>query len=250
MTSLLSFGGRRAVLIIGLLTLSPGVLALADAAAPAAKQRPLHPALRPIEDTPGLPRVLLIGDSISIAYTLPVRRELQGVANVHRPPTNCETTVKGLRDIEAWLGDKPWDVIHFNWGLHDLKYMGPQGQNLADPMAEDSHQNVPMDQYEANLNKLVARLKKTGARLIWRTTTPVIDGARGRVAADVARYNAVAARVMAEHGIPVDDAHAAVVDRATELLRPDKVHFAKEGTQLLAKRAAVAIEAALATPVP
>ena len=31
----------------------------------------------------------------------------------------------GLTGIDEWLGDDPWDVIHFNWGLHDLKYMGP-----------------------------------------------------------------------------------------------------------------------------
>ncbi|MDE0818717.1 MAG: SGNH/GDSL hydrolase family protein, partial [Pirellulaceae bacterium] len=43
--------------------------------------------LSPIEDVPGLPRVLLIGDSISIGYTLDVRRALEDVANVHRPRT-------------------------------------------------------------------------------------------------------------------------------------------------------------------
>ena len=43
-----------------------------------------------IEDVKGLPRVLLIGDSISIGYTLPVRNLLYGKANVHRPPVNCD----------------------------------------------------------------------------------------------------------------------------------------------------------------
>lgn len=42
----------------------------------------------PITDTPGLPRVLLIGDSISMGYTLPVRDLLKGRANVHRIPEN------------------------------------------------------------------------------------------------------------------------------------------------------------------
>lgn len=47
-----------------------------------------NPAYREIKDAPGLPRVLLIGDSISIGYTEPVRMELAGKANVHRIPTN------------------------------------------------------------------------------------------------------------------------------------------------------------------
>ena len=60
--------------------------------------------MAPIEDVPGLPRVLLIGDSISIGYTLSVRAALKGVANVHRIPTNGGPTSKGLENIEAWLG--------------------------------------------------------------------------------------------------------------------------------------------------
>ena len=47
-----------------------------------------NPALLPIEDVAGLPRVLLLGDSVSIGYTLPARKLLEGKANVHRPADN------------------------------------------------------------------------------------------------------------------------------------------------------------------
>src|SRR5437762_2496146 len=43
---------------------------VADAAVPE------NSAMAEIRDVPGLPRVLLIGDSISIGYTLPVRKLL------------------------------------------------------------------------------------------------------------------------------------------------------------------------------
>jgi len=109
------------------------VACFADAAPPKARKRPANPAMAPVKDVHGLPRVLLIGDSISIGYTVPVRGLMKAKANVHRPRTNCGPTTKGLAEIDAWLGDGKWDVIHFNWGLHDLKYMGPQGQNLAEP---------------------------------------------------------------------------------------------------------------------
>ncbi|MDE2954799.1 MAG: SGNH/GDSL hydrolase family protein, partial [Gemmatimonadota bacterium] len=82
-----------------------------------------NPAFEPIEDVPGLPRVLIIGDSISIGYTVPVRELLKGKANLHRPLTNCGPTKRGTEEIENWLGDGSWDVIHFNWGLHDIVYM-------------------------------------------------------------------------------------------------------------------------------
>jgi hypothetical protein len=61
-------------------------------------------AMAPVEDRPGLPRVLLIGDSISIGYTLFVREMLKDVANVHRIPENGGPTRNGVEKIEGWLG--------------------------------------------------------------------------------------------------------------------------------------------------
>ena len=59
--------------------------------------------LTPIVEVEGLPNVLIIGDSISIGYTLPTRALLQGKVNLHRIPTNGGPTTKGLSDIDKWL---------------------------------------------------------------------------------------------------------------------------------------------------
>jgi acyl-CoA thioesterase-1 len=80
-----------------------------------------NPALREVPDVPGLPRVLLIGDSISIGYTEPVRAELTNKANLHRIPENGAATIVGVKNLENWLSSSKWDVIHFNFGLHDLR---------------------------------------------------------------------------------------------------------------------------------
>lgn len=208
-------------------------------------KRPPNPAMAKVKDVPGLPRVLLIGDSISIGYTVPVRQMLEGKANVHRPLTNCGPTTKGVAEIDKWLGDGKWDVIHFNWGLHDLKYMGPNGENLADPTKDSSKQQVPPAAYEANLRKLVERLKKTDAKLIWRSTTPVPEGARGRVVGDSAKYNAIAAKIMKQHNISTDDQYTFALPRLKEIQRPADVHFTPEGSKQLAKQAVDAILKAL-----
>jgi acyl-CoA thioesterase-1 len=210
------------------------------------KRRAPSPAMQAVTDDPALPRVLLLGDSISIGYTVDVRQLLDGRANVHRALANCGPTTRGLESIDSWLGEQPWDVIHFNWGLHDLKYMGPGGENLADPSAADSRQQVPPEEYEANLRRLVARLKKTGATLIWCSTTPVPEGAAGRVVGDSAEYNAIAARIMQEHGIAVDDLYAVAKPRLAEIQRPANVHFTPEGSAFLAEAVAKSIERALA----
>lgn len=213
-------------------------------------RRAVNPAMAPITDTPGLPRVLLIGDSISIGYTLPVRQALQGTANVHRPNTNCGPTSNGVKSLDEWLGQGRWDVIHFNWGLHDLKYMGPDGSNLAEPGDPKNHQQVPPAEYAANLRQLVARLKRTGAKLIWRNTTPIPNGSAGRVVADAEKYNAIAAEIMREEQIPIHDLYAFVLPKQAEIMLPANVHFTPDGYQQLGQDVARVITAALAEANP
>ncbi len=160
-----------------------------------AQNRRRNPAYQVIEDDASLPRVLLLGDSISIGYTVSVRELLKGKANVHRAMENCGPTTRGLEKLEVWLGEKKWDLIHFNFGLHDLKHMNEKG-GLADP--SKGRQQVPPAEYAKNLREIVARLKKTGATLIWRTTTPVPEGSNGRIPGDAVKYNAIALEIMKE----------------------------------------------------
>jgi hypothetical protein len=96
-----------------------------------------------VQDDPDLPRVLLIGDSVSRGYTQSVRKALAGKANVHRAPANCGPTSLGLRKLDVWLGDGNWDLIHFNFGIHD--------------------RSTPIAEYGQRLEQLVERMKTTGA---------------------------------------------------------------------------------------
>jgi hypothetical protein len=211
----------------------------------AKKKAAPNPAFAKIEDDPKLPRVLLIGDSISIGYTLPVRERLKGKANVHRIPTNGGPTTNGLKNLSTWLGDGKWDVIHFNWGLHDLKYIGANDTNLTDPNAPGSRQQVPLAEYEANLRELVKQLQGTKAQLIWCSTTPVPEGSSGRVAGDEVRYNAAAAKVMQEAGVTTNDLAAFAKDKLADIQLPKNVHFTDAGSKVLAEQIAKAIEAKL-----
>jgi acyl-CoA thioesterase-1 len=192
-----------------------------------------NPAIAPIQDVPGLPRVLLIGDSISIGYTLDVRALLKGKANVHRIPVNGGATEIGLANLNDWLGEGKWDVIHFNFGLHDAKY------------ASETEQRASREQYVENLKQLIAGMKKTGAKLIFATTTPV---PKGGVLTPTRRFdsiearNELAANLMKEQGVAVDDLYAVAKPVMAEVGRPNDVHFAPEGYKLLAKAVAASIE--------
>lgn len=197
-------------------------------------------AVRVFHEVPedaSLPRVLLIGDSISMGYTEPTRELLHGKANVQRIPWNGGDTRLGLQRLHEAIGGAKWDVIHFNFGLHDLRYSGGQFQ-------------VPPEEYEQNLRELVRRLKFTGAKLVWASTTPVPEGAGGRRPGDAEAYNAVAEKIMKENGIPSNDLYSLASSRLEELQQPRNVHFKNNGYRVLAERVAASILAALGEPVP
>lgn len=174
-------------------------------------------------------QVLLIGDSISEGYTPIVRSLLKGKMDVQRPDANCGATLLGLEQIDLWLGKNKWDLIHFNWGLHDLLRRS-ENPNLASVRPQ-----VSLFEYEKNLIKLVRRLKKTGAKLIWGTTTPVPKGSEFRISGDELEYNDVALRVMMDENIPVDDLYAEIFPKLSKFQELQDVHFNAKGSEFLAQ---------------
>jgi lysophospholipase L1-like esterase len=209
----------------------------------AQKKAPADPSLAPVEEVAGLPRVLLIGDSISMGYTIPVRELLKDKANVLRVLENAGDSARGIAKLDAWLGGKKWDAIHFNFGLHDLKYLDETGKYVS---PDQGKQVASLTQYEANLRQIVERLKKTGAKLIWASTTPVPEGSLGRVKSDELKYNETALKVMKEYGVAIDDLHTVVTEGPADMQIPKNVHFTKDGYQILARSVAASIEMALA----
>lgn len=178
-----------------------------------------------VDDDPTLPRVLLIGDSVSRAYTQTVRKELAGFANVHRAPANCGPTSTGLKKMDVWLGDGKWDVIHFNFGIHDR----------ATPLAD----------YATRLEQLVERMEKTGAKLIWASTTPIPDVANKYSAESIVERNAAAAEMMKKHQVAIDDLFTAITPRLAELQNPNDVHFNGPGNEFLGRQVAAYIRSML-----
>ena len=198
-----------------------------------------------------LPQVLIIGDSISMGYTPVLQGMLFGEVDITRPPNNgggwinCEGTKRGVEMIDDWLALGDFDVIHFNFGLHDLKHVQPEsGRNSNDP----SHpQQSNLEEYEANLRIIVTKFKTTGAKLIFATTTPYPDKPGGplRRADQPLKYNAVALEIMKENDIEVNDLHGFTLPRMEELLLPNNVHFRPSANLELAQEVAVRIKEAI-----
>ena len=117
--------------------------------------------------TAKLPRILLLGDSIRIAYAPLVREKFQGKAEILDISENCEDSHKYLKRLQKWLKKADaahLDIIHFNCGLHDIKRKFNSIKN-----------QQSIEKYQQNLNEIIAQLRKNSpAKLIWATTTPVI----------------------------------------------------------------------------
>jgi hypothetical protein len=203
-----------------------------------------------VKNNPDLPNVLIYGDSISIAYTPTVRSELSGVANVYRLHVNGADSSSVIPKVDALMKtmkpywDFQWDVIHFNVGLHDLKYVVDGKLDKA-----KGEQVSTMDEYEANLRNIIGYFTRIApdAKLIFATTTPVPKGEPGRQVIDAIRYNRVALKLMADYPeITVNDLYKFTVPHHEEWwTKPGNVHYNETGFTAQGKEVARYIREAL-----
>ncbi len=208
-----------------------------------------------ITPNPALPSVLLLGDSISIGYHSAVSEGLAGKANVFRPwnlkngaAENCSDTSRGVAKLDAWLALNPkWDVIHFNWGLHDIKHV-KAGSTEHSSNPEDPSLRT-LAEYQANLETIVTKLKATGAKLIFCTTTPVAPGTKEpyRRDEDVVTYNAAAVKIMEVHSIAINDLYSFAKPQLDKIQLPVNVHYSAEGSKVLGSEVVKKVSALLST---
>jgi len=177
-----------------------------------------------------LPRVLLIGDSITRDYHPEVEKHLAGKAYVARLATSRFLSDPVFaKEIALVLDETKFDVIHFNNGMHGWQH-SEQEYRMAFP-------------------KFVATLRSHApkAKLIWATTTPLKES-KARLpdnpthASDerIAARNAIALEHLKGQGIAVDDLNALV--RGHPEYHSDNVHFNSQGVQIQAAQVAARVE--------
>lgn len=207
-----------------------------------------------VSPTPkGPQRVLILGDSISAGYTNEVRSLLGPGYIVVRPMQkdgvrmeNCAGTTKGVGNIDRWLAldGGPWDVIHFNFGLHDLKRVDAKSRKNSDDPSSPLQADIAT--YSKQLTNITDKLQASGATLIFATTTPVPPGKvrPHRDPKDVELYNATARGIMIPRQIAIDDLYTFALPLLAEIQLPVNVHFTPEGSVALAHEVARSIQAA------
>jgi len=177
-----------------------------------------------------LPRVLLIGDSITNGYQANVTAQLRGVAYTgFWASSKCLSDPTYLKALDFVVGEYKYDVIHFNNGLHSLN---------ADRAAW-------LEGLRAALSLL--RERGQGAKIIWATSTPLKDPA---LTAKAKELNELAAPVVKEFGLVVDDLFALMDPQDRDKLWSDTFHYHEPGKQMQGKQVADLIRGLLpARPV-
>ena len=114
-----------------------------------------------------------------------------------------------LKHLDQWVINEKPAVVHFNCGIHDTKKFKSTGKFQVSP-----------EQYEANLRKIVERIRNgDGCVVLFATTTPILDDRAAEtrrdrdyelLGASVRQYNAIAKKVMRELEVPINDLHSAL----------------------------------------
>ena len=194
-------------------------------------------------DNPDLPNVLVIGDSISIGYTIEVREILKGKADVYRIRGNAKHSSYGLQNIEKWVAKQHFDIIHFNWGLWDICYRSPEAKTPGHRDKKNGTLTITPEVYKSNLEAIVKKLTNTKAKLIWAETTPVPSKEAGRKVGDSIKYNLIASEIMSENNVRINNLHSYAFENLDKIqIAEGDVHFTKEGYSYLAKKVAKEIE--------
>eukprot|EP00117_Sycon_ciliatum_P035470 scpid89431/ scgid26879/ len=192
-----------------------------------------------------LPNCLILGDSVSDGYTPIVQQILNQTCQVQHTPYaygsgGAGPVQYGLACLEHFLltgklVSIEWDVIFFNFGLHNL---------VNSTSAEQL--------YRDDLNKITEILRRASKKVIFGLTTPFMpDYTQGNHV--VEDLNRIAASVMQTQPspVPIIDLYSAVVKecgpvpyKSCSICRKDpcQYHYTPQGYELIAAPVAEAIK--------
>lgn len=187
-----------------------------------------------------LPKLFVVGDSISVGYSPPLQKMTEGDFQFYGRKTGMEEALKNLdiplgsnigdssmvlNYLQTMLTKSDWrpEVLLLNCGLHDIK-------------TKDGKIQIPIEDYRKNLKNIVRLLADNGINPIWVRTTPVEDEQHNsgqkdfkRYSKDLDKYNAAADEIMNAAGIRMIDLHTftASLGKGKEIYR-DHVHYHPE----------------------
>ena len=171
-------------------------------------------------------KIVLFGDSqrqTFCGYGKRVEEVLRSEGHeVFQPEDNSRFSKYLLRQIKDFRKEiQDADIVHFNAGHWDVGVM----------FKSDNEPFTSLDEYIANLRRIVAELKTITPHLIFATTSPVRRGHADETNEMIEKYNAAAVKLMNELGVRINDMYSVVLPRLEECIKgePDCVHQTEKG---------------------
>lgn len=171
-----------------------------------------------------LPRVLLVGDSITYGYQERVRARLKGVCYIDYLSTSYAVDSKIYNElVTSFVKDSNYALVHFNHGLHG-KHMSKRT-------------------YKSRVQKL---LSKMSAKVILATSTFVYHSGNKRADGSwmkrVRERNTAMQELAKEKGYALDDLYAVSVAIPKDKRAEDGTHYLSDGYEILADAVAESIK--------
>lgn len=175
--------------------------------------------------------ILLLGDSIRMFYSEEVVNQLGEGYKVYFPNENCRFSAYMLNSLRHWLPQFPKpDIIHWNAGLWDVARLYKEDGCF-----------IKKAEYVNYMTKILRELKKTGALIIFATTTPVSDKKQyfeGPVPPankneDIMAYNEAILDAFKGENIIINDLFGIMYPQREKYLSEDMVHPNEAGVKLL-----------------
>lgn len=176
-------------------------------------------------DRTDLPRVLLIGDSITEGYQSKVRSRLDGSFLVDYIATSYAVDCPFYNNlIESFADDSKYDIIHFNHGLHGM--------------------HMTTDVYEKAMDELTEKLCRFGKVIAVTSTktyapdtdTPTAHNPR------VLERNEAVRRIAKKYALTVDELYTVSEGVSITDYSKDGTHFADAGYEALSESVAASVK--------
>ena len=181
-------------------------------------------------------KVLLIGDSIRMFYQNEVISLLGEDYEVFAPKENCRFSLYVLNSLRFWLNSFPTpDIIHLNAGLWDAAILYHEDGCFVD-----------VENYVKYMKLIFRELKKTGAKIIFATTTPVSDEKAelpgpmppAHRNEDIIKYNNALIEALKDEDVIIDDLFSIIYPQKEMYLSDDMIHPNENGIALLGRSVA------------
>ncbi len=192
-----------------------------------------------------LPKLFVVGDSISIFYGPHLKKYVEGKYEYDRKRDKGEAMVNLDNPVGANGGDSRMvveyltelsndktfhtDILLVNCGLHDIKTSPNTGKK-----------QISMDEYRKNLVSIYHLSKKLKTKLVWVNCTPVNDSIHNskgvafyRYNKDVLAYNHVSDSIFRSKGVQIIDLYS-LSSKFPLSAYMDHVHYTVEYQKLQA----------------